>query len=102
PGRPQAPGAGSVRVSAGVGVDVLLISRFERVARHPRYRRVLFTAAELAEADGLGERRAVERLAGRFCGKEAVGKLLGRGFGQGLGWRNIEVTAGPWGAPRVA
>ncbi len=28
-------------------------------------------------------------------------KLLGRGFGQGLRWRDIEVIADEWGAPAV-
>lgn len=84
-----------------VGVDLLDIERFRRVAEHRRYRTVLFTAAELADADRLAPGRAVERLAGRFCAKEAIAKLLGRGFCQGLVWRDIEVTSDEWGAPRV-
>ncbi len=84
-----------------IGVDLLSVPRFARIARHPRYRAVLFTPAELAQAEGLGEERYVERLAGRFCVKEATCKVLGRGFGQGLRWRDIEVVGDRWGAPRV-
>jgi len=84
-----------------IGVDLLDIPRFATVAKHTRYRTVLFTDAELAEADGMAEPRSTERLAGRFCAKEAVAKLLGRGFGQGLRWRDIEVTNDRWGAPVV-
>jgi holo-[acyl-carrier protein] synthase len=84
-----------------IGVDLQSVSRFARIARHPRYRRLVFTEAELADVPDLGAARLVEKLAGRFCGKEAVAKVLGRGFGQGLRWRDIEVTSDRWGAPVV-
>lgn len=84
-----------------IGVDLLSVSRFSRVAQHPRYRSLVFTQAELAQAGQVGSTRYGERLAGRFCVKEAVCKLLGRGFGQGVHWRDIEVTTDSWGAPSV-
>lgn len=84
-----------------IGIDLLRVSRFARVATHARYRTLVFTAAELADADRLGAARRLERLAGRFCAKEATAKALGRGFGQGLRWRDIEVTANGWGEPVV-
>lgn len=85
-----------------VGVDLMSVPRFARVAEHRRYRTLVFTELELAQAERLGVDRRTERLAGRFCAKEATCKLLGRGFGQGLRWRDIEVTNDPWGAPSVA
>ncbi len=84
-----------------VGVDLLSVSRFAEVAAHHRYRRLVLTETELAAAATLSTGRCLERLAGRFCVKEAVCKLLGRGFGQGLRWRDIEVTNDRWGAPAV-
>ena len=84
-----------------IAVDLLSVSRFSRVAEHRRYRGIVFTEAELAQAGEPGTARHAERLAGRFCVKEAVCKLLGRGFGQGLRWRDIEVIADEWGAPAV-
>ncbi len=84
-----------------IGVDLLSVSRFSRVAQHHRYRTLVFTETELAQAGQLGSARYTERLAGRFCVKEATCKLLGRGFGQGLRWRDIEVTNDEWGAPVV-
>ncbi|MEU5093659.1 holo-ACP synthase [Streptomyces sp. NPDC020996] len=84
-----------------LGVDLLDVARFGRIAGHPRGRRMVFTAAELAEAEGLAAERAAEFLAGRFCAKEATAKALGRGLGQGLGWRDIEVLRDEFGAPRV-
>jgi phosphopantetheine--protein transferase-like protein len=84
-----------------IAVDLLSVSRFGKIAEHRRYRRLVFTEAELAQAGEPGTARHAERLAGRFCVKEATCKLLGRGFGQGLRWRDIEVTTDEWGAPAV-
>ncbi|RKN05111.1 holo-ACP synthase [Streptomyces radicis] len=84
-----------------IGVDLLSVPRFARIAEHRRYRALVFTEAELAQAGEIGGERHAERLAGRFCVKEAVCKLLGRGFGQGVRWRDIEVTSDAWGAPRA-
>lgn len=85
-----------------VGVDLMSVSRFARVAEHPRYRALVFTQRELDQAGLPGSERCLERLAGRFCVKEATCKLLGRGFGQGLRWPDIEVGTDVWGAPAVA
>jgi len=82
-----------------IGTDLVDVARFARIAAHPGGRRLVFTAAELAAADTLGERRRAEYLAGRFCAKEAVAKALGRGLGQGLVWRDIEVLGNAYGAP---
>lgn len=84
-----------------VGVDLLEIARFARIAAHPGGRRIVFSAAELAHAETLGAPRRTEYLAGRFCAKEASAKALGRGLGQGLVWHEIEVLTDAHGAPRV-
>jgi holo-[acyl-carrier protein] synthase len=84
-----------------VGVDLLSVQRFSPIARHDRYRSLVFTEDELAQACTLGPERSVERLAGRFCVKEATCKVLGRGFWQGIRWRDIEVLGDPWGRPVV-
>ncbi|WP_062216611.1 holo-ACP synthase [Streptomyces sp. NBRC 109706] len=82
-----------------IGVDLLSVQRFTRIAEHRRYRTLVFTEAELAQAGEIGSPRHAERLAGRFCAKEAVCKVLGRGFGQGVRWRDIEVTTDGLGVP---
>ncbi|WP_410667774.1 holo-ACP synthase [Amycolatopsis sp. cmx-4-68] len=84
-----------------IGVDLMSIPRFAEVAAHPRYRTLVFTPVELEQAARMGAERSLERLAGRFSVKEATCKMLGRGFGQGLRWRDIEVTNDDWGAPLV-
>ncbi|MFE9997520.1 holo-ACP synthase [Streptomyces avermitilis] len=84
-----------------IGVDLLSVQRFSRIARHDRYRSLVFTEDELAQACTLGPERSVERLAGRFCVKEATCKVLGRGFWQGIRWRDIGVLGDSWGRPVV-
>ncbi|WP_410643406.1 holo-ACP synthase [Amycolatopsis sp. lyj-346] len=84
-----------------IGVDLMSIPRFAEVAAHHRYRTLVFTPVELEQAARMGAERSLERLAGRFSVKEATCKMLGRGFGQGLRWRDIEVTNDDWGAPLV-
>jgi holo-[acyl-carrier protein] synthase len=64
------------RVSTGVGLDLLEISRIERaLARRPGLGRRLFHPAELAYCAARG--RPAQHLAARFCAKEAVSKALG-------------------------
>lgn len=46
-----------------IGVDLLEIARFGRIAAHPTGRRIVFSATELAHADALGEPRREEYLA---------------------------------------
>ncbi len=59
-----------------------------------------FTAREQASAgDGL-ERAA--RLSGRFAVKEAVMKALGTGFGDGVGFCDVEVVTLASGGPTIA
>lgn len=84
-----------------IGIDLLDVARFGRIAAHPRGRLLVFTTAELTRADTLGEHRRREYLAGRFCAKEATAKVLRRGLGQGLVWRDIEVVEDDYGAPEV-
>jgi holo-[acyl-carrier protein] synthase len=74
----------------GIGIDLVEIDRFERaLARRPRLRERLFTAAELGYAEG--RRRAGQHLAARFCAKEAVAKSLGL---EGWSFRDVEVVSG--------
>ena len=85
----------------GTGIDIVDISRVERLLeRHPdRFVERVFTEAESAYAfSGV---LAAERLAGRFAVKEAVMKALGTGKSQGILWRDVETVRSPSGKPEV-
>ncbi len=83
----------------GTGVDIIEISRIEKVfAGSGRFASRIFTAGELACcAEKKGKWAS---LAARFAAKEAVSKALGTGFGR-VKWTDIEVIGGEGGKPEV-
>ena len=75
-----------------VGVDLIEIERVRRaLERYPRFRDRCFTAAEQAYCDS--RPNPAQSYAGRFAGKEAVGKALGSGVR--FTWREIEIAGRP-------
>ena len=83
------------------GVDLVDIDDMRRLVETPLSSQLFrtFTQGELA-ACGEGQLR-LERLAGRFAIKEAVMKALGVGFGDGVGFPDIETVNLDSGAPTV-
>lgn len=84
-----------------VGVDVLDCTELRRLVERPWFLRFGFAPEELAHAETLGAHRRLEFLAGRFAAKEAVLKVLGVGFLQGVAPREICVEHTSHGAPVV-
>jgi holo-[acyl-carrier protein] synthase len=84
-----------------VGLDAVEIDRLEGVIeRHgERFFRRVFTDAERA-ASGASSRPS-HYFAGRFAAKEAVLKVLGTGWAQGLGFTDVEILRLGGGAPEV-
>ena len=80
-----------------VGLDLIEIERIAAaLERHPvRFRERVYTEREVAECERKPD--PVQSYAGRFAGKEAVGKALGRGVP--FTWSEIEITGR--GKPRV-
>jgi len=75
-----------------VGTDLIEIERIRRALdRYDRFRERCFTDAERAYCDS--RPNPAQSYAGRFAGKEAVGKALG--FGVPFTWREIEIAGRP-------
>ena len=75
-----------------VGVDLIEIERIRRaLERYPDFRSRCFTEAEQAYCDS--RPNPPQHYAGRFAGKEAVGKALG--VGVYFTWREIEIRGRP-------
>jgi holo-[acyl-carrier protein] synthase len=75
-----------------VGLDLIEIARVRRtLERYPGFRDRCFTAAERAYCDS--RPNPAESYAGRFAGKEAVGKALGCGVR--FTWKEIEILGRP-------
>ena len=84
-----------------VGVDLIEIERVRRaLARYPRFRERCFTDAERAYCDS--RPNPAQSYAGRFAGKEAVGKALGFGVARAFAWREIEIAGRPKPSVRLS
>jgi holo-[acyl-carrier protein] synthase len=83
------------------GIDMVECARLaQMIERHGRrFLNRVFTPVELEYC--LDKKRAVEHLAGRFAAKEAVLKVLGTGWRNGITWTDIEVSNHPSGQPQV-
>ena len=79
------------------GVDIIEISRIARTLERygERFLRRIYTVGELEYCRG-----RPSKLASRFAAKEATMKALGTGV-RGVGWKDIEVTRAPSGAPSI-
>src|ERR1051325_9029424 len=84
-----------------VGVDLIEIARVRRALdRSPQFRERCSTDAERAYCDG--RPNPAESYAGRFAGKEAVGKALGIGVARAFAWRDIEIVGRPKPSVRLS
>ena len=83
----------------GIGVDLVSISRIERVVRRwgDRFVRRVFTVDEAKAC--YSKPYPFSAFALRFGAKEAFSKALGLGMKKGLKWREIEVFNYPLGKP---
>jgi holo-[acyl-carrier protein] synthase len=77
-----------------VGTDLIEIARIRRsLERYARFRDRCFTPAEQEYCDSRAN--PAESYAGRFAGKEAVGKALGFGVARAFAWKEIEIVGRP-------
>jgi holo-[acyl-carrier protein] synthase len=84
-----------------VGTDLIEIARIRRaLARYANFKERCFTAAEQEYCDS--RRDPAESYAGRFAGKEAVGKALGFGVARAFAWKEIEIVGRPKPSVRLS
>lgn len=83
------------------GIDMVDCARLqEMIDRHgQKFLDRIFTTLEQDYCRG--KKRSVEHLAGRFAAKEAVLKVLGTGWRDGITWTDIEIRNSPSGQPSV-
>ncbi len=85
----------------GLGVDVVDISRMERIIkRSPAFTARVFSEAERSYCNN--NALASAHYAARFAAKEAVVKALGTGFSDGIVVRDVEIVHTAHGRPVVA
>jgi len=77
-----------------VGVDLIEIERVRRsLERYQGFKDRCFTPTEQAYCDS--RKNPAQSYAGRFAGKEAVGKALGFGVARAWAWQEIEIAGRP-------
>lgn len=85
---------------AGIGVDIVEISRFESILKNnPAFIQKMFTDEEHSYCQASA--RPAAHYACRFAAREAVLKALGTGFGQGVGRYDVSVSRDDRGKPRA-
>ena len=84
-----------------VGIDLIEIARIRQaLERYPGFKNRCFTPAEQAYCDA--RRNPAESYAGRFAGKEAVGKALGFGVARAFAWKDVEIVGRPKPSVRLS
>ena len=85
-----------------VGMDLVRVERIAAVQsrRGAAFTRRIFTSREQGDCEH--GREAALHYAGRFAAKEAVMKVLGTGWGQGVTWLDIEIRNEMSGAPTAS
>jgi holo-[acyl-carrier protein] synthase len=84
-----------------VGVDLIEIERVRRsLARYEGFKDRCFTQAEQEYCDS--RKNPAQSYAGRFAGKEAVGKALGFGVARTFAWKDIEIAGRPKPSVRLS
>ncbi len=83
----------------GIGLDVVGLERIGRIhGKHgAAFARRIFRSGEVKPYQG---QALIEHLGGLFAAKEAMFKALGTGWGQGVGFRQVEIVHSKSGAPR--
>ena len=84
---------------AGLGTDIIEISRMCKALENPRFVERVFTEQERHYCDSRGAQR-VSSYAARFAGKEAVLKAFGTGL-RGGALLEIEILPDKLGCPQV-
>lgn len=85
----------------GTGVDIVDISRFERLLEEGNVRLFerLFTSHEVEYC--AGKAHSAQHYALRFAAKEAFLKACGLGLREGLTWHDVEVVNDTLGKPEL-
>ena len=83
----------------GIGLDLCETRRLKRAMTRSTFVKRVFSPAEVSACEGRRDRLLC--YAARFAAKEAYFKAIGTGWGQGVGWLDIEVASDGSGPPRL-
>jgi holo-[acyl-carrier protein] synthase len=84
---------------AGIGVDLVKISRIEKACQSSAFVERVFCEREREYC--LRQKYPAQHFAARFAAKEALLKAIGTGWSNGVKWTDMEVLHGDGGGPIV-
>ena len=84
---------------AGIGIDLIEVSKVQRLCGHEEYLKKIFTLAEIKYCQK--KRHQFQHFAARFAVKEAMFKALGTGGWGEIEWTDIEVVRDEMGKPKI-
>ncbi len=81
----------------GTGIDLIQVARIKKAAKrwNDKFLSRIYTPREISYCRG--KREKYVHFAARFAAKEAVRKALG----EGMSWKEVEITNGCLGKPEV-
>ncbi len=83
-----------------VGIDIVKVERFLDKINDGKFLSRVFTHAEREHIKEISTPQGqAERMAGKFCAKEAVSKMFGTGIDKGITWLDIEILPDSLGKP---
>ena len=84
------------------GIDITRIKRFKKFLKNEKFLNKVFTEKEIEHIlQNKTEIGKLERIAGKFCAKEAILKALGTGIGNGIKLKEIEILSDENLRPKV-
>lgn len=83
----------------GLGTDIVEISRIKKALENDNFKKRVYTAEEIAEAEKKGVGKYFT-YAGKFSAKEAISKAFGTGV-RGFSLTDIEIVSDTLGKPYV-
>ena len=85
---------------AGIGIDMVLISRISEKIQSEAFRNKIFSSAEQVYCDSNSNK--AQHYAVRFSAKEAFLKATGKGLMAGYDLKDIEISVDEFGKPSLS
>lgn len=84
---------------ARIGIDLIQVSKVQRLCESKKYLKRVFTPAEIKYCQKKAHQ--FQHFAARFAAKEAMFKALGTGWDGEIEWTDIEVVKDEVGKPEI-
>ena len=84
---------------AGIGIDLIQVSKVQRLCQSKKNLEEIFTLAEIEYCQK--KPHQFQHFAARFAVKEAMFKALGTGWDKEIKWTEVEVMKDEMGRPRI-